>query len=167
MPNGFNLKLHAVQSGSFSQGAQVAEAVAGYWERVGIKASIVPIDIGSIRPKYVALAPDVVGTAMTFTSGPRLNGLDDMRVWWTRGAKVMQLAELDHIVQRAGSAKTVDEISSLVKEGYHIVYNDYRSVPIANVDAVIWGLSKKIGSIEMIPHRGVIEPSLATAAPSL
>ena len=57
MPNGFNLKLHAVQSGSFSQGAQVAEAVAGYWERVGIKASIIPIDIGSIRPKYVSLAP--------------------------------------------------------------------------------------------------------------
>ena len=66
-----------------------------------------------------------------------------MRVWWTRGAKVMQLAELDSIVQRAGSAKTVDEISSLVKEGYHVVYNDYRSVPIANVDAVIWGSARR------------------------
>jgi peptide/nickel transport system substrate-binding protein len=165
--NGFTLKLYSLSTGGFAQFQQVAEAVAGYWDRIGVKTTIVPTDLGAVRPMYVAQpqAPEIIGTAMTFATGPRLNGLDDMRIWFTKGAKVNQLAELDEHVKKAASAKTVEEIAQVVREGYAQLHKEYMGVPIADVDGVLWAYGKRVASVQVRPHRGYIEPSLGTAEP--
>jgi len=66
-PNGFPIKLFALPTGGFTQYLQLAEIVAGYWEAIGVKASIVPTDIGAFRPLYIAnpQSPKIVGQAGT------------------------------------------------------------------------------------------------------
>lgn len=167
-PNGFTIRMFSLSTGGFAQYQQVAEAVAGYWERIGVKTTIIPTELGAVRPKYVAQpqAADIVGTAMTFATGPRLNGLDDLRIWFTVGAKINQLAELDEYARRADAATSVEEIAKIVQEAYHVLYKDFRGVPIADVDGVLWAHGKRVAEVQLRPHRGYIEPSLGTAVPA-
>ncbi len=164
-PNGFEIKLYSLSTGGFAQYQQVAEAVAGYWDAIGVKTNIIPSDLGAVRPLYVAQpqAPEIIGAAMTFATGPRLNGLDDLRIWWTTGAKVNQLAEMDDYVKKASSATTAEEIGRIVQDAYHVLYNEYRGVPIADVDGVLWAYGNQVASVQVRPHRGYIEPTLNTA----
>ena len=62
-PNGFSIKLFALPTGGFTQFLQLAEIVAGYWEAIGVKTSIIPTDIGAFRPLYIAnpQSPKIVG----------------------------------------------------------------------------------------------------------
>lgn len=167
LPSGFNIKLYSLSAGGFAQYQQLAEAVAGYWDAVGVKATIIPTDLGAFRPLYVAQpqAPEIIGAAVTFSGGPRLNGLDDLRIHFTTGAKIRQLAELDNYVTRAGSAKTVEEVGNIVQDAYRVAYKDFRGVPLVNVDGVLWGYGKRVAGVQVRPHRGYIEPSLNTASP--
>ena len=47
-----------------------------------------------------------------------------------------------------------------MNEAYHIVYNDYRGVPLADVDGVLWGVGNQAKDVMVTPHRGYLQPSL-------
>lgn len=163
---GLTVKLYSFSTAGFSQYQQMAEAVAGYWQAVGVKTTIVPTDLAAIGPKYLANPPhpDVVGAGLTFATAPRLNGLDDFTTFWTQLSAGSRLAKYDDYVKRTEAATTVDEIAKIVQEGYRAVYNDYQGIPIANADVILWAYGKRVGGIQIRPHRGFIEPSLASAS---
>jgi peptide/nickel transport system substrate-binding protein len=61
-PNGFPLDVYAFQLPGFPEGKAFAEAIAGYWEKVGVKPKLVPVDYPAFRKLWVdRKAPGVVG----------------------------------------------------------------------------------------------------------
>jgi ABC-type transport system substrate-binding protein len=54
--------------GGVPQLPKVAEAVAGYWEKIGVKAKVVPIDWVAIRKLYFTRSPKLAGHASTWRS---------------------------------------------------------------------------------------------------
>ena len=168
-PNGFSIKLFALSTGGFTQYRQLAEVVAGYWELIGVKTSIVPTDIGAFRPLYIASpqSPKIVGQAATFATTGRLNGSDGLRISWSKSGKISKLAEnVDDIARKAAGEATIDGIAAQVRQAYKVIHGDYRGVPIANVNAVLWAYGNRVTGVELRPHRGYIEPSLVTATPA-
>lgn len=165
-PQGFSIKLFSLPTGGFTQHQQLAEVVAGYWEAIGVRTSIVPTDIGAFRPLYMASpqSPEIVGQAGVFATTGRLNGADDLRIWWTQRGKITQLADnVEELSMQAADEGTIEGIAERVRDAYEVLYNDYRSIPVADVKGVLWAYGNQVEQIDVKPYRGFIEPSLATA----
>lgn len=168
-PNGFTIKLFSLSTGGFSQFQQVAEAVAGYWEAIGVRTSIVPTDLGAFRPMYMASpqSPQVVGQAGVFATTGRLNGADDLRIWWTTAGKITQLANnVEEFSKKAAAGRSVEEIAKTVQQAYQVLYKDYRGVPIADVSGTLWAYGNQVAEVKVRAHRGYITPSLGMAVPT-
>ena len=59
---GFALDVYAFQLPGLPEGKAFAEAVAGYWEKIGVKAKLIPVDYPAFRKLWVdRKAPGVVG----------------------------------------------------------------------------------------------------------
>jgi ABC-type transport system substrate-binding protein len=59
---GFGLDVYAYQLPGLPEGKALSEAVAGYWEKIGIKAKLVPVDYPAFRKNWVdRKAPGSVG----------------------------------------------------------------------------------------------------------
>ena len=52
-PNGFPLEVYAFQLPGFPEGKAFAEAIAGYWEKIGIKTKLIPVDYAAFRKNWV------------------------------------------------------------------------------------------------------------------
>ena len=61
-PNGFPLDVYAFQLPGFPEGKAFAEAIAGYWEKIGVKPKLIPVDYPAFRKLWVdRKAPGAVG----------------------------------------------------------------------------------------------------------
>ena len=61
-PNGFALDVYAYQLPGLPEGKAMAEAVAGYWEKIGIKPKLIPVDYPAFRKVWVdRKAPGAIG----------------------------------------------------------------------------------------------------------
>jgi peptide/nickel transport system substrate-binding protein len=59
---GFALDVYAFQLPGLPEGKAFAEAVAGYWEKVGVKSKLIPVDYPAFRKLWVdRKAPGIVG----------------------------------------------------------------------------------------------------------
>jgi peptide/nickel transport system substrate-binding protein len=52
-PNGFALDVYAFQLPGLPEGKAFAEAIAGYWEKIGIKPKLIPVDYPAFRKLWV------------------------------------------------------------------------------------------------------------------
>ena len=53
LANGFPLDVYAFQLPGLPEGKAFAEAVAGYWEKIGIKPKLIPVDYPAFRKNWV------------------------------------------------------------------------------------------------------------------
>ncbi|MEA3027536.1 MAG: peptide/nickel transport system substrate-binding protein [Alphaproteobacteria bacterium] len=171
-PSGFDIRLYAFPLSGFNGHKELAEAVAGYWDAIGVRTTIVLTDLGAIRPKYVAEPPhsDILGQTMMFANTGRLNGLDDLSIFWhytPRGnQRLAAKGEIDAQMERAAKAATVEGLAKEVTEAYEILYNNYRGVPIVDGLSAIWAYGNKLAALgERRPFRGYVTPDLAMAVP--
>lgn len=51
--NGFSLDVYAFQLPGLPEGKAFAEAVAGYWEKIGVKSKLIPVDYPAFRKQWV------------------------------------------------------------------------------------------------------------------
>jgi ABC-type transport system substrate-binding protein len=59
---GFALDVYSYQLPGFPEGRAFAEAVAGYWQKVGVKPKLIPVDYPAFRKNWVdRKAPGAVG----------------------------------------------------------------------------------------------------------
>jgi len=52
-PNGFAMDVYAFQLPGLPEGKAFAEAVAGYWQKVGVKTKLIPVDYPAFRKLWV------------------------------------------------------------------------------------------------------------------
>jgi len=52
-PNGFAIDVYAYQLPGLSEGKSFAEAVAGYWQKIGVQTKLIPVDYPAFRKLWV------------------------------------------------------------------------------------------------------------------
>jgi peptide/nickel transport system substrate-binding protein len=52
-PNGFPLDVYAFQLPGLPEGKAFAEAVAGYWQKIGVKPKLIPVDYPAFRKVWI------------------------------------------------------------------------------------------------------------------
>jgi peptide/nickel transport system substrate-binding protein len=61
-PSGFAIELYAFQLPGLPEGKAFAEAVAGYWQKIGVQSKLVPVDYPAFRKKWMdRTIPGAVG----------------------------------------------------------------------------------------------------------
>ena len=61
-PNGFSTEMFAYRLPGLPEGRAMAEAVAGYWEKIGVQTKLVPLDYPAFRKKWFdRSAPGALG----------------------------------------------------------------------------------------------------------
>ena len=62
LASGFSIDVYAFQLPGFPEGKAFAEALAGYWEKIGVKSKLIPVDYPAFRKMWVdRKAPGAVG----------------------------------------------------------------------------------------------------------
>src|SRR2546430_6679834 len=60
--NGFSMELYAYQLPGLPEGRTMAEALAGYWHKIGVQTTLVPVDYVAFRQKWFdRSAPGALG----------------------------------------------------------------------------------------------------------
>jgi hypothetical protein len=124
-----------------------------------------------MRPRYFGdkpQDPSIVGQAGVIGLPTGLDGASDLNIWWTQSGKNMKLApNVDEITVKAEQATSIEQMSSEVVNAFTTLYNDYRNVPIANVNAAYWGYGNQLGSVRVIPYLSqALAATLWTATPA-
>ncbi len=61
-PGGFPIEVYAFQLPGLPEGSAMAEAVTGYWRKIGVQPKLVPVDYGAFRKRWLdQTIPGAVG----------------------------------------------------------------------------------------------------------
>jgi peptide/nickel transport system substrate-binding protein len=145
-PNGFDLKLYSIITGRFPF-MEGAEAIAAYFEAVGIRTKVVGEEaMKNLSRHRAAKAPDAeyVGFFSTIHSG----AVDptvalDLYFASEGGFTVYHNPEIDKITAEAKATTNEKKRAELVKKAIRILHDDVASIPVCNA-VVVYAMKKNI-----------------------
>ncbi len=157
-PNGFEVTMLLLKHSGRPEAPDLGEAVAMYWEQVGIRVKRVPMDFATLRPQMYARKVDACWIyGMPYYSEPiidiqselpvgdqpyprvYLTGVDNEVLW---GLARAAFAELDF-----------DKRCKLIRKWGQYYYDNYFSVPLCG-KGKIWALSDRVGERPVVIGMG-------------
>ncbi|MGE3537710.1 MAG: ABC transporter substrate-binding protein [Candidatus Tectimicrobiota bacterium] len=159
-PNGFDTKIYAYVTGDLPEIPRLAEAVADYLSKVGVKAKITPIDRAALSTKRQAKT--LAGELLPWSTPNRsvaiqivgiINALHHSKAQFTSTA----IPELDQLVEQALAATDVKEVEQLVGEMHRYLYRQAHNITIgeihtnyaANKKVTAWNLGRNLYDINL------------------
>ncbi|MBI2916856.1 MAG: ABC transporter substrate-binding protein [Chloroflexi bacterium] len=157
VPNGFNLDLFSGALGT-GLGPEVntrgAETVASYWEKIGVKAKIIPTDIAFLRPRYQKHPQsELIGKASTFNTTAKDLAVLDAAIFFlnSQGKGGVRLADnVDDLINGALKATSEAELVRLSEETYRKLHSEYRGVPLVYV-SLPYGVGPRVTNVLYSP----------------
>ena len=150
-PNGFDLTFYAVPLPACSNVQQLAQAFASYWDRIGVKTQIKPMEYAVFRPLFAGKehAQQIVGTVANHCAEGSPLALTDINIYyWSKGiVKLTDVADAE--IEKAQTAKSVDEMVQNLETAYRKVYNNVPAIPIL-VGSTVYGASKQAADLPVI-----------------
>jgi len=134
--------------------------------------TIVPTDLGVMRPKYFGELPQdesVIGNAGVIGLPTGLNGVNDLNIWFNiKGGNMKLGGNTAHDATLAAEAATsLDAMVVEVQRAFRILYDDYRNVPIANIPGSLWAYGNGLEKVDPQPSlSSAIQTSLWEAVPA-
>lgn len=148
--NGFDVTIDTYETSGRVMGPAIAEAVAGYWDNIGLDVTINRLDWGAFYEKWKAREamnmytyawkrPIEPGKAYYYTG----NSFS-----WSPSPTFMLGPEFDALLTTAFTSLDEDERHQACRDFGQIVYEDYLTIPIVTAHAV-YGANEKVGFWEL------------------
>jgi len=165
-PNGFDTKIYSYVTADLPELPRLAEAVADYLGKVGVKAKITSIDRAALSTKRQAktLSGELLPWSTPNRSVPIqivtiINTLHHSKAQFTSTA----VPELDQMIERALAATDVKEVKKLVGDMHRFLYHNAHNITIgeihtnyaANKKIAAWNLGRNLYDNNV---RSVIRP---------
>jgi len=155
--DGKPLKIWSRPHAFATEAPELIELIAGFWNNIGIKTDITPIDPGAFRGKLFAkpqaFESGFAGHIAVDTPPTRPMALSNIAVaWLSQGnggviASYHDLNGIDSMYNEAIKATTLQDLSVAVREINRKTYAEYPMVPIIFKND-LWALGPKIQSWE-------------------
>jgi peptide/nickel transport system substrate-binding protein len=159
-PNGFETKIYSYVTGDLPEIPRLAEVVADYLGKVGVKAKVTPIDRAALSTKRQAKT--LAGELLPWSTPNRrvafqivgiINALHHSKAQFTSTA----IPELDHMIERALAATEVAEAEKLVGDLHRYLYEHANNITIgeihtnyaANKKVTAWNLGRNLYDINL------------------
>ena len=154
-PNGFEISLFTYDY----PGAPlltVAQVVLGYWERIGVKAKIIPTDYAGLRPQFDLdpLPSSLVGQASTMRYLDRPDAIVNHKAAFYSGnkgifrllntdAKTSAVPEVDQLMDALASEFDIEKRKKINDRLLTIMVDSYTLIPLASIPTV-FGVDPKV-----------------------
>jgi ABC-type transport system substrate-binding protein len=154
-PNGFETKIYSYVTADLPELNRLAEAVADYLGKVGVKAKITPMDRAALTTKRQAktLSGDLLpwstpNRSVAIQMVTIINALHHSKAQFTSTA----VPELDQMIERAMAATDVKEVERLVGDLHRYLYHHANNITIgeihtnyaANKKITAWDLGRNL-----------------------
>jgi peptide/nickel transport system substrate-binding protein len=135
-PNGFETRIYSYVTGDLPELHRLAEAVADYLAKVGVRAQITPMDRAALTTKRVArtlpgeLTPwSTPNRSVAIQIATIINALHHSKAQNTSTAD----PALDQLIERSLAATDVAEVQRLVGEMHRYLYHNANNLTIGEV----------------------------------
>jgi peptide/nickel transport system substrate-binding protein len=144
---GFPLDIYAFQLPGLPEGKAFAEAVAGYWEKVGVKPRLIPVDYPAFRKLWVdRKAPGVVGyyniANRDWIGAYAL--LEKQAYSPSKLNDTVHDAEIDGMINQVMRQTDREKINALMRNIYTRLRSEHAGVPVVYVHSP-YATSKALG----------------------
>jgi peptide/nickel transport system substrate-binding protein len=135
-PNGFETKIYSYVTADLPELNRLAEAVADYLGKIGVKAKITPMDRAALSTKRQAKT--LSGDLLPWSTPNRsvaiqivtiINTLHHSKAQFTSTAD----PQLDEMIERAMAATEVKEMERLVGEMHRYLYDNANNITIGEI----------------------------------
>ncbi len=133
----------------------ILEIAQGYWEEIGVKTEMAPIEWAGFSKKIFSIPPDLgdqfAGHISMDAAPGRPLGVQNVRNSWAskdvggRFEAFHDAEGADAVYQAAGSVSSMEELQKLLQDFNKKSYAEYPSIPIVQTNAT-WGLGPRIES---------------------
>ena len=145
--SGFNLDVYAYQLPGLPEGKTMAEAVAGYWEKLGIKTRLIPVDYPAFRKAWVdRQVPGAVGyynIANRDWIGTYAL-LEKMAYTPSKANDTVNDAEIDGMIGQVMRQTDRDKINALMRNIFTRLRSEHAGVPLVYLHSP-YATSKALG----------------------
>ena len=152
------VKLWAYQVPGASWMPQFIQIIAGYWEAIGVKTEIAPIEFGAMRAMYRArpIDPKLPGSAYPFNE--RAQPFPLMSIINAYGSKginaLLKDSAWDDLYMKVLAERDDNKRVQLTRQLMNLGYSHYATVVSVNVEQ-LYGVSKKVGEWRaLVPYIG-------------
>jgi len=147
LAGGFPLDIYAFQLPGLPEGKAFAEAVAGYWEKIGVKPKLIPVDYPAFRKLWVdRKAPGVVGyyniANRDWIGAYAL--LEKQAYSPSKLNDTVHDAEIDAMIAQVMRQTDRDKINALMRNIYTRLRSEHAGVPVVYVHSP-YATSKTLG----------------------
>jgi len=146
-PNGFETTIYSYAREDVPEMTRLVEAITGYAAKIGVKLTIFSTEYPVARTRRMTgKMPghiSCLGTPNRSSAGDLLSLLHALHHSSSRFTD-HKIPELDAMIEQATSATSVAEVHTLIGDLHRWMYNDYGTMPIAEVSTPYVADAKKI-----------------------
>jgi peptide/nickel transport system substrate-binding protein len=150
-PNGFETRIYSYVTADLPELNRLAEAVADYLGKVGVRAKITPMDRAALSTKRQAktLSGDLLpwstpNRSVAIQIATIINTLHHSKAQFTSTAD----PQLDALIERAMAATEVKEVERLVGEMHRYLYDNANNITIGEIHTN-YATNKKISAWDL------------------
>ena len=144
---GFNLDMYAYQLPGLPEGKTMAEAVAGYWEKLGIKTRLIPVDYPAFRKAWFdRSAPGAVGY-FNIANRDWIGAyalLEKQAYSASKPSDTVNDAEIDGMLSQVMRQTDREKINALMRNVYTRLRGEHYGVPVVYLHSP-YATSKSLG----------------------
>jgi ABC-type transport system substrate-binding protein len=160
-PNGFEATIRYV-SGRWSGDDQVAEAMQGFWNNVGIRTQIVKIQSAELVPQLSADPDTMAGTVFLLLKTSEYVDYHLYRMYHsdatTKTVTAQRYAygnpEVDRLLSEQQRTFDPDKRLPILKQAQELIWKDQPLVYLAH-QANVWGNRKNVSGFKYLPSNSV------------
>lgn len=146
-PNGFETTIYSYAREDVPEMARLVEAIAGYAARIGVKMQIFATEYPVARTKR--MTGKMPGHISCLGTPNRANAGDLLALVFNlhhSSSKFTdhKVPELDALLEQATTATTLDVVKQTIGDLHRWMYNDYGTMPIAEVSTPYVADAKKV-----------------------
>jgi peptide/nickel transport system substrate-binding protein len=144
---GFNLDVYAYQLPGLPEGKAFAEAVAGYWDKIGIKTKLIPVDYPAFRKNWVdRKTPGAVGY-FNIANRDWIGAyafLEKQAYSPSKANDTVHDPEVDAMIAQVVRQTDREKINALMRNIYTRMRSEHSGMPIVYLHSP-YAASKKLG----------------------
>jgi peptide/nickel transport system substrate-binding protein len=146
-PDGFDFEMWSLASGLMPDISDVLQAVAGYWQAIGINAEISPLNVMAVYGDIVQrkVSGVAIGNSQETMLKPNAKAFS---VWGYSKSSIFPLYEsesFDVMVEGYLAANTIEERDSFTEQMVQYLYDEYAFVPLVAADD-LWAQGDIVGN---------------------
>jgi peptide/nickel transport system substrate-binding protein len=146
-PNGFETTIYSYAREDVPEMVRLVEAMAGYMAKIGVKLSIFSTEYPVARTRRMTgKMPghiSCLGTPNRASAGDLLSLLHTLHHSSSKFTD-HKVPELDALIDKATAAINVEEVHTLIGDIHRWMYNDYGTIPLAEVSTPYVVDAKKV-----------------------